>query len=207
MYRKILSWAFLILGTLLLILSVAGIAAIWIYRLPARDQAISRLKQVDSEMTQAETALDNGKAEIERTLRIVDAAEKSLDALKTQLTEAKILTDKANGTLNSSILPGLQSTRDKINQLRGTLPTSIVVHTTNGRRGTTFAAEVHVTSLAGVDLSGAMTWRWPLRIEVHAWSMGVGRNQPWNPSPYSLRRFPPSASTSEGMRPRFSPPR
>jgi chromosome segregation ATPase len=121
MYRKILSWAFLILGTLVLILSIAGIAAIWFYRVPARDQAISRLKAVDSEMTQAELALDNGKAELERTLRIVDAAEKSLAALKSQLTEAKILTDKANGTLNSNILPGLQSTRDKINQLRGTL--------------------------------------------------------------------------------------
>src|SRR5512143_1136860 len=121
MYRKILSWALILIGSLFLILSIAGIAAIWIYRVPARDQALSRLEQVDKELTQAQTALDNGKAELERTLRIVEAAEKSLASLKAQLSDAKSLTDQVNGTLNSKIIPGLQSTRDKIDQLRTTL--------------------------------------------------------------------------------------
>ncbi len=121
MYRKILSWAFIVLGTLFLILSIVGIAAIWIYRVPLTNQAIARLEQVDSELTQAQSALDNGKAELQRTLRIVDAAEKSLSSLKAELSSAKALTDQANGTLTGTIIPGLQSTRGKVSQLRGTL--------------------------------------------------------------------------------------
>src|SRR5512142_2655280 len=111
MYRKILSWAFIVLGTLFLILSVVGIAAIWIYRVPLTNQGLARLEQVDSELTQAQSALDNGKAELQRTLRIVEAAESSLAALKSQLSEAKNLTDQVNGTLSGTIIPGLQSTR------------------------------------------------------------------------------------------------
>jgi uncharacterized membrane-anchored protein YhcB (DUF1043 family) len=121
MYRKILSWALIVLGTLFLVLSVIGIGAIWLYRGPLTDRAVSQLQQIDTELTQAQSALDNGKSELERTLRIVDAAEKSLASLKEQLVQAKILTDQANGTLNSQLMPGLQATRDKIAQLRGTL--------------------------------------------------------------------------------------
>ncbi len=121
MYRKILSWAFIVLGTLFLILSIVGIAAIWVYRVPLTHQAIGKLEQVDSELTQAQSALDNGKAELQRTLRIVDAAEKSLSSLKAELSSAKALTDQANGALTGTIIPGLQSTRGKVDQLRGTL--------------------------------------------------------------------------------------
>ncbi len=121
MFRKILSWAFIVLGTLFLILSIVGIAAIWFYRVPLTNRAIARLEQVDSELTQAQTALDNGKTELQRTLRIVEAAEKSLASLKSELSVAKGLTDQANGTLTGTIIPGLQSTRGKIDQLRGTL--------------------------------------------------------------------------------------
>ncbi len=121
MFRKILSWAFIVLGTLFLILSIVGIAAIWFYRVPLTNRAIARLEQIDSVLTQAQSALDNGKAELERTLRIVDAAEKSLSSLKSELSVAKGLTDQANGTLTGKIIPGLQSTRGKVDQLRGTL--------------------------------------------------------------------------------------
>jgi DNA repair exonuclease SbcCD ATPase subunit len=121
MYRKIASWAFLIIGTLFLVLSIVGIAAIWVYRVPATNQAVARLEQVDSELTQAQTALDNGQAELQRTLRIVEAAEKSLASLKAQLSESKTLTDQVNGTLNGKVIPGLEATRAKIDQLRGTL--------------------------------------------------------------------------------------
>ena len=120
-YRKILSWTLIILGSLFVILSVAGIAAIWIYRSSLTDRAVSQLEAVDKELTQAQTALDNGKSELQRTLRIVDAADKSLSALKQQMAEAKKLTDQANGALNSELIPGLQSVRDEINQLRGML--------------------------------------------------------------------------------------
>jgi hypothetical protein len=121
MYRKILSWALIVLGTLFLVLSIIGIGAIWFYRVPLTNRAVAQLQEIDTELTQAQSALSNGKDELERTLRIVDAAEKSLASLKDQLVEAKILTDAANGTVNSKLMPGLQVTRDKISQLRGTL--------------------------------------------------------------------------------------
>lgn len=121
MLRKILSWAFLVLGGLFLILSVTGIIAIWVYRVPLRDQAVARLEQVDSQLTQAQVALDNGKTELQRTLRIVQDAEKGLDAMKTQLAEAKVLTDQVNGSLNDKLMPGLQSMRTRLDQLRSML--------------------------------------------------------------------------------------
>ncbi len=121
MYSKILSWALIILGSLFLVLSIVGIGAIWIYRVPLTNQALARLEQVDTELIQAQSALDNGKNELQRTLRIVEAAEKGLAALKDQMAQAKQLTDQVNGALNSRLIPGLQGTRDKIDQLRGTL--------------------------------------------------------------------------------------
>ncbi len=123
MYRKILSWTLLVLGSLLLLLSVIGIGAIWIYRVPMTNRALAELQEIDTELTQAQSALDGGKAELERTLRIVDAAETSLAALKDQLVQAKLLTDQVNGTLDTQLLPGLQATRGQIDQLRGTLQT------------------------------------------------------------------------------------
>ena len=121
MYRKILSWALIVMGTLFLVLSIVGIGVIWIYRVPITNQALARLGQVDTELAQAQSALDNGQGELQRTLRIVEAAEKSLAALKDQMAQAKQLTDEVNGTLNSKLIPGLQATRDKIDQLRSTL--------------------------------------------------------------------------------------
>ncbi len=121
MYRNIFSWAVLILGTLLLILSIAGIAAIWIYRQPLTNNLVGRLEQVDTELTQAQSALDNGKSELQRTLRIVDAAQTSLSALKQQLVDAKNLTDQVNGTLNNKLMPGLKGVRSKIDELRTTV--------------------------------------------------------------------------------------
>ncbi len=121
MYRKILAWAFINLGTLFLVLSVVAIVTIWVYRQPLINQTLSRLEAVDNELTQAQTALDNGKTELQRTLRIVDAAQTSLDSLKQQLVTAKQLADQVNGMLNTQLMPGLQGVRGKIDQLRGTL--------------------------------------------------------------------------------------
>src|SRR5512142_1926657 len=103
MYRKIISWAFVNLGSLFLVLSIVAIVAIWAYREPLTNQALARLGAVDRELTQAQTALDNGKSDLQRTLRIVDAAQTSLDSLKQQLVSAKQLTDQVNGTLNRQL--------------------------------------------------------------------------------------------------------
>ena len=121
MFPKFLSRALIVLGTLFLVLSVAGIAAIWIFRARVTNEALSRLETIDRELTQAQTDLDNGKSELQRTLRIVDAAQTSLDSLKQQLVTAKQLTDQVNGVMNTDIIPGLQGVRAKIDQLRGTI--------------------------------------------------------------------------------------
>ncbi len=121
MYRKIISWAFVNLGSLFLVLTVVAITTIWVERVPITNQALARLESIDSELTQAQTALDNGKGELQRTLRIVNDAQTSLDSLKQQLVTAKALTDQVNGALSTKLVPGLQGVRSKIDQLRGTL--------------------------------------------------------------------------------------
>ena len=121
MYRRILSWTLIILGSVFLILSVVGLAAIWIYRGTLEDRTVARLEEIDAQLVQAKSALDNGQAELERTLRIVDAADKSLSTMKDQMSSAKSLSDQIDGTLNDKLIPGLNTTRDKIEQLRGTL--------------------------------------------------------------------------------------
>src|SRR5512140_2265197 len=120
-YSNVISSLLIYLGSLFVVLSIAGILAIWVYRGPLIDQANTRLNQVDTELTQAHTALTNGKDELQRTLRIVDAADKGLSAMKTQMTTAKQLTDKINGTVTGSLIPGLQGVRSKVDQLRGML--------------------------------------------------------------------------------------
>ncbi|HEX8993192.1 MAG TPA: hypothetical protein VF784_16035 [Anaerolineales bacterium] len=121
MFPRFLSRALIVLGTLFLVLSVSGIAAIWIYRTRVTNEALSRLEAIDQELTQAQSDLDNGKSEIQRTLRIVEAAQTSLDSLKQQLVTAKQLTDQVSGVLNADLIPGLQGVRGKIDQLRGTI--------------------------------------------------------------------------------------
>ncbi len=121
MFRRILAWALIVLATLLLIVSIAGIAAIWIYRVPLTNRAVAQLQQVDEQLTQAKAALDNGKSELERTLRIVNAAQDSLALVSKQMSDAKALTDQVNSLLTDRLMPGLQSTRGQIDQLRSTL--------------------------------------------------------------------------------------
>ncbi len=120
-YSNVISSLLIYLGSLFVVLSVAGIIAIWVYRQPLIDESTRRLNQVDTELTQAHTALSNGKDELNRTLRIVDAADKGLSAMKQQMTTAKQLTDKINGTVKDSLIPGLQGVRDKVDSLRGML--------------------------------------------------------------------------------------
>jgi hypothetical protein len=121
MYRRILSWALIILGTVFLVLSVLGVGAIWIYREPLTERTVAKLEEVDALLVQAKSALDNGQSQLQLTLRIVDAADKSLSGMKDQMSTAKSLSDQINGTLNGKLIPGLKTTRDKVDQLRGTL--------------------------------------------------------------------------------------
>src|SRR5512143_4160320 len=111
MARKILAGILIVLSSVLLVLSVAGIGLLWIYHQPLKREAVARLEAIDGELVQAQTAIRNARSELERTLRIVDAAEKALTSLKDQTEAAQQLFQDFNQTLDKSIIPGLQSTR------------------------------------------------------------------------------------------------
>ncbi len=121
MARKILSWVLIIFGALFLLLSVSGIAAIWIYRPSLTRQATGRLQEIDSELAQAQTTLQNAETELERALRVVEAAEKALATLSKQSTDVKSILEDVKGSLNGEILPGLEMARQKIDSARSAL--------------------------------------------------------------------------------------
>jgi len=89
---------------------------LWVNKAPLTERAMSQLREVDTELAQAQTALQNAKVELERTQRIVASAETSLSALKDQLAQAKTLLGDVNGTLDNQLVPTLQASRDKISK-------------------------------------------------------------------------------------------
>ena len=121
MARKILSGILTALGSILLILSIAGIAMVWIYKGPLTRDATAQLRAVDHELGQAQTDFQNARLELERTLRLVDTAESSMGSLKNELNQVKTLFDNTNGMLNNQLLPGLIASRGKIDQAKTTL--------------------------------------------------------------------------------------
>jgi len=58
---------------------------------------------------------------LERTLRAVESAEKSLETLKVDFVQAKALFGSVNGTLDKQLLPGLKASREEIDQAKSSL--------------------------------------------------------------------------------------
>jgi len=121
MMRKIFSGVLIVISSVLLLLSLVGIGAAWYYNEPLTGEAVSRLREVEAELTQTQSALQDARAELERTLRIVDSAEQTLETLSDELAQAKKLFDEFDKTLGDSLIPGLESSRDRLASLRGTL--------------------------------------------------------------------------------------
>ncbi len=121
MARKIISWLLIILGGLFLVLSVTGIIAIWVYNTPLTREVTGRLKGIDNELVQAQTSLASSEKELERALRIVDAAQTALDKLKQQTNSAGNLLDTIQSTLDDKLLPELKTTRGRIVSARAAL--------------------------------------------------------------------------------------
>lgn len=121
MARKLLGWTLIVLSTILLLLSLVGIGAVWMYKESLTRQAVIQLKAIDAELAQAQTTLQTSQAELERTLRIVDAAQQALDKLALQSTNAKSLFENIHGTLDNQLLPDLKTTRERISSARATL--------------------------------------------------------------------------------------
>jgi hypothetical protein len=121
MARKIFSGTLIILGALLLVLSLAGIVAVWVYNEPLTREAVRRLKEIDAEIIQAQTALQSSAKELERALRIVDATQTALQKLALQSNSAENILGNIQSTLDDKVLPELKTTRGRIGAARAAL--------------------------------------------------------------------------------------
>lgn len=121
MARKILAWTLIVLSTILLLLSLAGIVAAWVYNEPLTLETTSRLMGIDDELAQAEVTLQSTHAELERALRLVDAAQSALENLAEQSVNAENLLDGIKSSLDDRLLPELKSTRERIDTARNAL--------------------------------------------------------------------------------------
>lgn len=119
--RKVLAGTLIGLSALLLVASLVGVVLAWGYNEPLTREATTRLQAVDAELAAAQTALGNAKSELERTLRIVETAEQTLMALKDELEQAKVLFGEVNGTLDEQLVPGLQASRARVDEVRQSL--------------------------------------------------------------------------------------
>lgn len=115
MVKKIFAGFLIGLSGLFFLSSLVGVAAAWIYNEPLTQQALSRLQTIDSELSLAQSALQDARLEIERTLRIVDSAEQTLAELKQELSKARDLFGVVDNTLEDELVPDLQGTREQIN--------------------------------------------------------------------------------------------
>jgi multidrug efflux pump subunit AcrA (membrane-fusion protein) len=120
MAHKILAGILIAISSILLGLSIAGIALIWMYKEPLIQVATARLQSIDNDLAQAQTSLQNAELELQRTLRMVEAAEKNLETLKADFEQAKALFG-VNGTLDKQLLPGLKASRGQIVQTKSSL--------------------------------------------------------------------------------------
>ena len=121
MARKIFSGLLIILSGVLLVLSLVGIGAVWVYNEPLTREAVSRLKKIDVQLVQAQTALQSSAKELERALRIVDTAQAALQKLALQSDSAENLLGNIQSTLDDRVLPELKTTRGRISTARSAL--------------------------------------------------------------------------------------
>lgn len=111
----------IVLSSLFLLLSVAGILAAWVYNEPLTREATSQLRRIDDELARAETTLVSTKVELDRALRLVDAAQNALEKLAEQSTSADSLLDGIQSSLDDKLLPELKTTRERLGAARAAL--------------------------------------------------------------------------------------
>lgn len=121
MTRIVFAWVLVILSSLFLLLSAAGIIAAWVYNEPLTREALSRLEGMDGELAQAEATLEATQAELERALRLLDAAQAALEKLTAQSASADSLLDGIQSSLDDKLLPELRSTRERLGAARTAL--------------------------------------------------------------------------------------
>jgi chromosome segregation ATPase len=121
MVRKFFVVLLILLSAIFLVLSIIGIGAIWYYNETATREATRQLKQIDSELAQAETTLVRSEKELERALQIVDSAQAALEKLAEQSEGAENLLDHIQSSLDDRLLPELKTARTRLQNARATL--------------------------------------------------------------------------------------
>jgi chromosome segregation ATPase len=121
MARKILAGILIGLSGLLLIASVAGVAAAWVYNQPLTQEASARLAAIDKQLLDSQTSLKLAEGELQRALRIVDAAQSALEKLSSQTSSASDTFAGMKDTIDNQLLPGLEKTRTQVDTARTTL--------------------------------------------------------------------------------------
>ena len=121
MARKIFSGVLIAISSILLVLSLVGMAAVWYCNEPLTGESTARLGEIEAELARTQTALQDAQAELERTLRIVDSAEQTLATLSDELVQAKELFDEFDRTLGDRLIPGLENSSERLNSVRSTL--------------------------------------------------------------------------------------
>lgn len=121
MVRRIFTGILLALSSSLLAFSAIMVAAIWIYNGDITNTAVSRLKEVESQLTQTQATLQASQKELERALRLVDATEKALQQLVDPSAGSENVFESIQGTLDDRLIPDLKTTRERIDAARETL--------------------------------------------------------------------------------------
>lgn len=121
MKRKIAAGILIGLGSLIFLASLVGMVLAWVYNEPLTLEATTRLEEVETQLSQIQIDLRKAKSEVERALRIIQSAEDALLSLTQQTADAKEILEQVNQTLDDELIPGLDSTRTRISEVRTVL--------------------------------------------------------------------------------------
>ena len=121
MKRKIVAGILIGLSSLILLASLVGMVLAWVYNEPLTLEATTRLEEVEAQLSQIQIDLRKAKSEVERALRIIQSAEDALLSLTQQTADAKEILEQVNQTLDDELIPGLDSTRTRISEVRTVL--------------------------------------------------------------------------------------
>jgi chromosome segregation ATPase len=121
MARKLLAGALLGLSGVLLVLSILGVIAAWVYNGPLTEQATARLAAIDKQLADSQSSLKLAEGELQRALRIVNAAQTAIEKLSTQTSNASDIFAGMKDTIDKQVLPGLQKTRTQVAAARTAL--------------------------------------------------------------------------------------
>lgn len=121
MKQKIVAGVLIGLSSLILLASLVGMVLAWVYNEPLTLEATTRLEEVETQLSQIQVDLRKAKSEVERALRIIQSAEDALLSLTQQTADAKEILEQVNQTLDDELIPGLDSTRARISEVRTVL--------------------------------------------------------------------------------------